>query len=637
MSQPSKPLKRKLAALSNSLPLKLPGFGFPLNQAHRWKVQSSSSDGYVTNQKLDDGQQRALLLSLLDPVDLHGEFADGAALRLIPLRELVMLRVMNSITDKPGWENKVFDTVITTKWKEEVMGREDIDFTDSMWNWVIAELQFNTERFKKTGTLMAYDSGVVKSDTVIPESLKLALRAAVSVLENIPEEEKDYHPHSNDQVLDLVHPSLFPVVYGRTRINTDGILGIQDGLAKAGSGEILQVPPKEETEARESGYYRNYICPYSQKFQWLPCDVQFTSSLAEETANQADGANPTDCKIVSYINNLHPTSHGDLYGIIEQVISLSLPLWNMTLTATKEKDYDFPCRIEYTSADYKDGYRSPSQASGEDSDDYYLRYDEWEENNEKYELPSPRQDMEMPSQEVLVDLKRDYAETGLQVIVKLANIHLTPEKPEYNGGSWHVEGQLNEHICATALYYYDSTNITDSRLAFRQLSDPRAPDDIGYRQNDRNWTNVVFGVDSDGPIVQDLGDVSCIEGRLLTFPNVLQHRVAPFSLADPSKPGHRKILALFLVDPNIHIISSAHVPVQRKDWFEQMAPMDQVLGRLPRELADEVEGYLEGEGGWMMGMEEAKKLRLELMEERKAVHDDCDKQLADTSFSLCEH
>ncbi|KLJ06354.1 hypothetical protein EMPG_09274 [Blastomyces silverae] len=629
MSQPSNPPRRELAALSDSLPLKLPGFGFPLNQAHRWKVQSSS-DGYVTNQELD-GRQRALLLSLLDPVDLTGEFDEGAARRLIPLREIVMLRVMNSITDKPGWENKVFDTVITTKWKEEVMGREDIDFIDSMWNWALAELQFKTERFKETGTLMVYDS-VVKSDTVIPESLKLALRAAVSVLENVPEEEKDYHPHSNDQVLDLVHPSLFPVVYGRTRINTDGTLGIQDGLAKAGSGEVLQVPPKEETKAGKNFMAMKY--PYSQKFQWLPCDVQFTSSLAEETANQADSANPTDCKIISYINNLHPTSHGDLYGIIEQVISLSLPLWNMTLTAIKERDSY--CRIEYTSVEYKDGYGSPRQASGEDRNDYELRWEEWSENSEKYELPSPRQDMKMPSEEVLVDLKRDYAETGLQVIVKLANIHLTPEKPEYNGGSWHLEGQLNEHICATALYYYDSTNITDSRLAFRQLSDPRAPDDdICYRQHDREWTDVVFDVNSNGPAIQNLGDVSCTEGRLLTFPNILQHRVAPFSLADPSKPGHRKILALFLIDPNIHIISSAHVPVQRKDWFEQMAPMDQVLGKLPQELVDEVEGNLEGE--WVMGMKEAKKLRLELMKERKVVNNDCDKLLADTSFSLCEH
>ena len=29
----------------------------------------------------------------------------------------------------------------------------------------------------------------------------------------------------------------------------------------------------------------------------------------------------------------------------------------------------------------------------------------------------------------------------VQVIVKLANIVLTPEKPEYAGGTWHVEGE----------------------------------------------------------------------------------------------------------------------------------------------------------------------------------------------------
>lgn len=31
----------------------------------------------------------------------------------------------------------------------------------------------------------------------------------------------------------------------------------------------------------------------------------------------------------------------------------------------------------------------------------------------------------------------------LQVIVKLADIVLTPEKPEYPGGKWHVEGMVN--------------------------------------------------------------------------------------------------------------------------------------------------------------------------------------------------
>ena len=40
------------------------------------------------------------------------------------------------------------------------------------------------------------------------------------------------------------------------------------------------------------------------------------------------------------------------------------------------------------------------------------------------------------------NLRKQFGGTGLQVIVKLANIHLTPEKPTYEGGTWHVEGQL---------------------------------------------------------------------------------------------------------------------------------------------------------------------------------------------------
>ncbi len=37
--------------------------------------------------------------------------------------------------------------------------------------------------------------------------------------------------------------------------------------------------------------------------------------------------------------------------------------------------------------------------------------------------------------EKMVDLRRDYGNRGLQVIVKLANIELTPDEPEYEGGT----------------------------------------------------------------------------------------------------------------------------------------------------------------------------------------------------------
>lgn len=64
-------------------------------------------------------------------------------------------------------------------------------------------------------------------------------------------------------------------------------------------------------------------------------------------------------------------------------------------------------------------------------------------------------------------IQDDFRDEGLQVIVKLSSIELTPEKPEYEGGNYHIEGMLNEHIAATALYYYDVENVTESRISFR--------------------------------------------------------------------------------------------------------------------------------------------------------------------------
>lgn len=37
----------------------------------------------------------------------------------------------------------------------------------------------------------------------------------------------------------------------------------------------------------------------------------------------------------------------------------------------------------------------------------------------------------------------DFRGKTMQIIVKLANIMLTPEKPAYGGGTWHVEGRHN--------------------------------------------------------------------------------------------------------------------------------------------------------------------------------------------------
>ena len=108
----------------------------------------------------------------------------------------------------------------------------------------------------------------------------------------------------------------------------------------------------------------------------------------------------------------------------------------------------------------------------------------------------------------------------------------------------------NERIVATALYYYSSENITRSSLAFRQLSSAEAMGEIRYGQDVHDFLSDVFGCENNEGSVQEVGGVETREGRLLTFPNTLQHQVQPFELQDKTKPGHRKILALFLVDPS---------------------------------------------------------------------------------------
>lgn len=156
--------------------------------------------------------------------------------------------------------------------------------------------------------------------------------------------------------------------------------------------------------------------------------------------------------------------------------------------------------------------------------------------------------------------------------------------------------------------------------------------DMSYEQDQHEFMQQVYGSHegldnyNDDLITQELGSVVSKEGRLITFPNTLQHQVSPFSLADQSKPGHRKILALFLVDPHTRIVSSANVPPQRKDW----RPKTQHRG-------PDAQQVLEGDGVGFMTMEEAKAYRVELMEERGLKSEKSNVAYQMGSFSLCEH
>ena len=146
----------------------------------------------------------------------------------------------------------------------------------------IAELRYKAELLRGSHLVEALD-GIYKSDTIVPESLQQALLKAVTPLENVPEKHKDWHPGSDEQVLDLVHPSLFPLVYGQSRILPDSTVGIQDCISRCGDGEVLPIPSREEMIEVNRGPWRfsmddRSAGSWSQKFQWLPSEFELPLS-----------------------------------------------------------------------------------------------------------------------------------------------------------------------------------------------------------------------------------------------------------------------------------------------------------------------------------------------------------------------
>ncbi|KAG8724298.1 hypothetical protein FRC09_020359 [Ceratobasidium sp. 395] len=528
-----------------------------------------------------------------------------------PLVELEMTRLSAALRLKPSWYTKFRDQDILVKWRAEALEQAE-QMKESHVDYVLQELDgYAKLRDEETGAEVACYDCIWQSDKLVPVELKGKLVAGVASLENVPDSEKDWHPRSNDTVLDLVHPSLYPIVYGRT-------LAYPEGCTDRDVTKLEVIPPPPLPKKAPNSFWaedENYHV--SQKFQWLPTEfvVSDDSKLV---------------KSVSYINNLHPDRHAELHAAIEGLIGVYIPLFERVLTDSIPSNKAIPSRTN-NSYSYQEDYKpEPRWGDYENRDDEYETvHRDWSENR-PINLP------DVPSEGYVSGSleKRDtwYSLAGktIQVIVKLANIHLTPEKPEYAGGSWHIEGMSNEAIVASGIYYYSEENITESRLAFRTAASVPGT----YEQSDESGCRRTWGIASDDPCVNELGAVVTCQDRTIAFPNVYQHKVSSFELKDKTKPGHRKIVALFLVDPAIQRPSTTRVPPQQQEWTSAALLSNKTLGAaLAPEIIDLVGSLAEG----TMTLEEAKSYRLELMDERKAFVKENDEKFFQVAFDLCEH
>ncbi|CDO73346.1 hypothetical protein BN946_scf185008.g109 [Trametes cinnabarina] len=559
------------------------------------------------------------------------EFQEREPVSLVELR---MRRFSYLIRSKPDWWTKVHDPEIVAKWRQEMI-HEDAEVVEELWggekrfehgngqklwprdpisdaqlDYIFDELKYEaSRRDEATGIYATSIPAVYETRSLIPGHLKEQLIKAAAVLEDVPEEEKDWHPGSNKQVLDLVHPSLYCL-----RIGESCILDQADRSAHVLTADeyIKQRPDLMSCSASE----------LSMAYQWLPTD--FRVSLTGEV------------DALGYINNVHPEYHRELKDIVTSLLARFVPLFERVLSDVLSPPRPLAVKPNpgtwYSHVEADDPTSQERDDDDEDDDEAFdRRMDEYLRTKQWPLIPDP-EPFTPPSEEGRIEL--NLKGRTLQVIFKLANIVLTPENPRYEGGAWHVEGMANERIVATGIYYYACDNITPSDLDFRQtVGKDNFGADMDYQNGDYKGWIAAYGLGPNLALSQVLWCIRAEEDKCVAFPNVYQHHVDGFQLEDPSRPGYRKILAFFLVDPFVRIHSTTDIPPQQRDWYADALAQVPIFQKLPKEIFDMILERVEG----TLNRAGAEDHREYLMEERSAFIMEHNEQVFEMEFSMCEH
>lgn len=498
--------------------------------------------------------------------------------------EQKMMQLSATIRSKPDWKSKYKNPSILKKWKLETVNNS-LSFPKEAFDYVISELEYY-DKLNKDRIEMSTVDAVWQSDELLPTELRNNLLEQVKLLESEQYSSSrgpDWHPGSNGQILDLLHPSLF-------------CRHVPDEL------------PDKKSKKRKVETNKKNIPHY----QWIPSNVEIVDDVAE---------------FKSRINNLDSTKYQKLYQLINQVFTkVSLPLFKRVISDWKV-DTGSSVSVGY------DGDKSYS------SNMYPLRitvdpYNWYEEND------SPQDDEDNDERELkpisvpMFNLeatlknrnsKHDSVNSHLQVIVKIATIVLQPGQ-SYAGGSYHIEGTELENIFATQICYLESENISTSRLSFRcAVGEP------DYEQNDNHGVLSIYGLENEKHLINNTGSVLTRGGRSIAFPNLFQHKVESFHLDDPSKPGYRRILVFFLVNPDVEIPSTVDLdPKQIYLYREELLKHD---NNIPNPIWDIIVIYSGNAWTW----EEACMHREKLMHERKYIQSNINDQYFERQFSLCEH
>ncbi|OQO14742.1 hypothetical protein B0A48_00124 [Cryoendolithus antarcticus] len=350
------------------------------------------------------------------------------------VREVAMLAVMDAITDKDSWTDKVFDETVVAKWRVEAMAMPLI--SEPAWEWCVLELRGKAKLAKEREftTTLETGSACAKADaryfiftlntkTGIPIptsrygrraqdgdtfSLKFQWRPAEVRFCNGSDTEVEITSYINN-LHPVEHDSLYRTI---GKIISKAIPMWNEILVKDYNNRY----PLRITV--EGAVFEPLSYP-NELDDLVDADISdptaFAAALRRARAYMNLPEQPRD------INSaLHFASDGD--------------------DEMPDFESDFAGEID-RALRWKHN-RLRKIVHPEPGTDY--TYEQWKEG--KAPRPDPPKLHYLGGEKAgfhheyqTVRLEGDFQEKGLQVIIKLAGIELTPEKPVFEGGNWHLK------------------------------------------------------------------------------------------------------------------------------------------------------------------------------------------------------
>ncbi|KAJ1875328.1 hypothetical protein LPJ57_004695 [Coemansia sp. RSA 486] len=361
-------------------------------------------------------------------------------------------------------------------------------------------------------------------------------------------------------------------------------------------------------DSEQSATTATNFVPFNEKYleltdptarHWLPTDIY---------VNQ-DGS--VDFK--SYINNIHPEDHADMYTSISKIISKAIPLLEQALTDWEHPrdlriPYDFDTCLEFPT-------EHPAKLEGKfnvHSSEYYQAVDEWKDTIIDT-TPDPEEFVEPERPMVPYSLRNK----NLQVVVEIAD-----------RGMEYLSDTASENIIATVEYYYDSKGEKPLTIEFQEAIKTE-PDSIGDGY-DLLAYNKLYGIStpSEGEeYIQSAGSIDAKQGRLVCYPNVYEQN-------RHYGDGAAKWLKVYFIDPAVRIVSTAIVPPQQKDWWTKtVSSVPSRVSMLPLEVQEMVFKHVDSPMSFERACEVSKKAYKASYDIMESLVFECYVYVGDRSYS----